>query len=414
MKKIVTAFFILISTAVYSQGLLSSKNIHIDISGFVRNDFILDSRENVAACDYLLEFFPQKPDYDFNGKDINAQPSAHFLNIFSRMGTRFSGLEMNNINISAYLEVDFTGSSATNGLRLRHAYTLFTWPKTSLLFGRTWHPLFIEKVYPSVLNENTGLPFQVFNRSPQLRLTHQLSENMNFIAGAIYQYNYANSGPNGKDYKYQRNTVIPNLHAQIQYYNETWVMGAAIDWKSIQPRTFSTAMVNSELRKFKTGEKLNTWAALVYLKYSKNKFQLKAKSMYGQNACESLLPGGYAVASVNPDTGRETYTPLNHTYNWINVVYGNNWKLGFFAGYLKNMGTNETPVGPFYGLATDVDQMYKFSPQLIYTYKNFMFGWEVSATTAAYGQINLEDKGRVIITENVTNYRNLISVAYNF
>jgi hypothetical protein len=88
--------------------------------------------------------------------------------------------------------------------------------------------------------------------------------------------------------------------------------------------------------------------------------------------------------------------------------------VGFFAGYLKNLGTTEKPVGPFYGMATDIGMIYKLSPQLIYNYKNFMFGWEMSWTTAAYGDIDYTDFGKIINTENVTNFRNMISVAYNF
>jgi hypothetical protein len=410
MKHIVAILFIFTSSYAFSQGFITTKDIKVDFTGFVRNDFILDTRKNVDACDHLLEFFPQKPEFDSNGEDLNARASAHFLNTFSRIGTRFSGLELGKAKVSGYIEFDFTGGSLTPTLRLRHANTQFVWPSSKLLVGRAWHPTFIEKVYPSVLNENTGLPFQVFNRSPQLRFTKSMSDNFEFITAAVYQYDYSNSGPDGKNYKYQRNAVIPNLHAQVQYFNENWVLGAALDWKTIQPRTSTTGTSGT----FKTSEKLSTWAALAYMKFTKEKFELKAKSMYGQNMCESLLPGGYAVATVNASTGAETYTPFNHIYNWVNFTYGAEWKLGFFAGYLKNMGTAENPVGPLYGMATDIDFIYKLSPQLIYTYRNFMFGWELSITTAAYGANDYTDFARVKATENVTNFRNMLSIAYNF
>ncbi len=410
MKKIISILLIALSINCYSQGFLTSKNIKVELSGFIRNDFIFDTHRNVDACDNLLELFPKKPVYDSNNEDINAQSSAKFLNTFTRFGTRFSGLEMGKAQVGAYVEVDFTGGAATNSLRFRHAYTQFTWPKTKLLFGRTWHPSFIEKVYPSTLNENTGLPFQVFNRSPQLRLTQQLSDNLDFIAAAVYQFKYANRGPNGKTYQYQHDAIVPNLHAQLKYYNENWILGAAFDWKSIQPRTSTTGTSGT----FMTSEKLNTVAAIAYLKYTKDKFTFKAKTMYGQNVCESLLPSGYAVASINPTTGAETYTPLNHIYNWVNFIYGGAWRVGLFAGYLKNMGTSENPVGPFYGFATDVDMIYKISPQLIYFYKNFMFGWEMSWTTAAYGDIDYNDFGKVKNTKKVSNFRNMISIAYKF
>ncbi len=419
MKKLLLSFLVFSSIGLYAQDFLTKKGMNLEISGFVRNDFIFDSRENIDACDHLLVILPKKPFYDSNGEDIFAHPSAHFLNTFTRFGSRLSGLELGNAKVSAYVEVDFTGGTVTNSLRFRHAYTLFEWERTKLLFGRTWHPTFIEKVYPGTLNENTGLPFQVFNRSPQLRLTQKLTDKLDFIAGAVYQFKYSNTGPNGKSYEYQRNAIVPNLHAQLQYYDETWVLGAALDWKMIQPRTYTEGTQG----RFKTSEKLSTWAAIAYLKYTKDKFQLKAKTMYGQNVCESLLPSGYVVASVNEATGAETYTPFNHTYNWINLTYGSTWKVGLFVGYLKNLGTSDAiefnpssvvAPGTIYGFSPDLDMAYKISPQLIYTYKNFMFGWEMSVTTAAYGENDLTDKAKVVNTENVSNFRNMLSIAYNF
>jgi hypothetical protein len=411
-KVLVVSLLILFSFNSYSEGFVTTKKIKVDLSGFVRNDFIFDSRRNLDACDHLLELYPLKPVYDTNGEDLNAQSSAQFLNTFSRIGTSFSGLEMGEAQISAFIEIDFTGGSMTPTLRLRHAYTTIVWEKSKLIVGRTWHPIFIEKVFPVTLNENTGLPFQVFNRSPQLRFTHTAAKGLDLIAAMIYQYDYSNTGPSGKTYQYQRDALVPNLHGQIQYYNQNWVIGAAIDWKSIQPRTYTTGTDGT----FVTNEKLNTLAALAYMKYSREKFMVMAKSMFGQNVCENLLPSGYAVASLNPTTGAETYTPLNHVYNWINLTYGNAWKVGFYGGYLKNFGTSENPVGPFYGmpLSSEIGFIYKISPQLIYTYKNFMFGAEISWTTAAYGTTDYNNKGKVIDTENVTNFRNMISIAYKF
>ncbi len=411
-KVVLFSLLIVISFDSFSQGFVTAKNVKVDLAGFVRNDFIFDSRRNFDACDHLLEMYPLEPVYDSNGNDMNAQSSAQFLNTFSRIGTNFTGLEMGKTKISAFIEIDFTGGTMTPTVRLRHAYTVIAWPKSKLLVGRTWHPTFIEKVFPATLNENTGLPFQVFNRSPQLRFTYTAAKGLDLIAAAVYQYDYSNTGPSGKTYQYQRDAIIPNLHGQVQYYTQNWVLGTAIDWKSIQPRTSTTGTTGT----FVTSEKLNTWAAMAYMKYSNEKFMVMAKSMYGQNMCESLLPSGYAVASLNTLTGAETYTPLNHVYNWINLTYGDAWKVGIYAGYLKNLGTTENPVGPFYGMpySSEIDAMYKISPQLIYTYKNFMFGVELCLTTAAYGTTDYENKGKVTNTENVSNFRNMISIAYKF
>jgi len=416
MKRLLIVFLVMFSLESYSQGFLTSKNIKFDLMGFVRNDFIFDSRRNVDAADQLFELYPMKPSYDSEGKDLNGQPSAKFINTFTRLGTRFSGLEIGKAQVSAYIEVDFTGSTTTNSLNLRHVYTLFTWPKTKLLFGRTWHPGFVEACYPSVLNENTGAPYQLFNRSPQLRITHQLGKELDVMVAAVYQFSYASIGPNtsinsnGKNYIYQRDAIVPNLHFQLQYHGKSVVAGAGVDWKSLKPKTYTEA--NNQ--KYKTNEKINSFSALAYLKVTKGKFEMKAKSMFGQNVTESLMPGGYAVASVNSTTGAETYTPTNHVYSFLNITYGSTWKFGFFFGHLKNLGTSENPVGTFYASAPDMDFSYRIAPLLIYTHKNLMLAWEGSYTAAAYGTIDNSDKGRIKNPDTVGNFRNMISVIYNF
>jgi hypothetical protein len=155
-------------------------------------------------------------------------------------------------------------------------------------------------------------------------------------------------------------------------------------------------------------------AALAYLKYTKGKFELKAKSMFGQNVAESLLPGGYAVASVDPVTGFETYTPTNHLYNFVNFMYGDTWKTGLFLGYMKNFGTSENPAGQFFARGADADVCYRISPQLTWRHKNFMASWEPEVTSVSYGDIDYSDKGKVKNAEFVTNFRSLFTVMLFF
>lgn len=404
-------------TLVSGQGILTEKGLNLNFSGFIKNDFILDSRRNVEAVDGLYTWWPVKPVLDADGKDINAVPSARMLSISSRFTTRFSGLTIGSASVGALLEIDFTGGDPANSIRLRHAYTHFAWPRTKLLFGRTWHPTFVEKVFPGVLALNTGSPFQVFNRSPQIRITHTLRPGLDLIAAAVYQINYTNFGPDQNSglavtsSRFQRDAVIPNLHIQGQYYNDSWVVGAGLDWKIIQPRDFT---VGDDGRKYVTTEKLDTWAALAYFKYTKGKLEVKGKSMYGQNVSESLLPGGYVVATRDPATGYETYTPTNHLFNFINMYYGDTWKAGLFLGYLKNMGTSVDPAGLFCTRGADVDVCYRVSPQITWKYKNFMASWEPEMTSVSYGRIDYQDKGRVKDASFVTNYRSLFSILYMF
>jgi hypothetical protein len=419
MKKILFFCLVIFAIPSFAQTILTEKKVTLGFSGFVKNDFIVDTRRNLEAVDGLYTLWPLKPSLDANGKDINAQPSARMFCISTRFATRLSGLELGKSKVGAYVELDFTGGDAANSVRFRHAYTTFTWPKTTILFGRTWHPTFIEKVFPGVMALNTGEPFQVFNRSEQLRITHHITDKFDVMAAAVYQINYINYGPDGTSSRYQRDALLPNLHLQFQYYDANWVAGAGVDWKTIQPRRTTTGAGGSI---YVTNEKLSTLAALAYLKFTKGKFEFKAKSMFGQNVSESLLPGGYAIASRDGQTGFETYTPTNHIYSFINLMYGETWKVGIFAGYMKNLGLSDNPlvtgsINPsaiFYARGSDVDVCWRLSPQITWKVKNFMLSWEPEVTSVSYGNNDLYDKGKVIDAEFVTNFRSLITVFYFF
>lgn len=409
--------FMLGEAPLLAQTVPTERKMNLSFSGFVKNDFITDTRRNAEAVDGLYSLWPLKPEWDAEGKDINGQPSARMFNISTRFSARLSGWEMGKARGSAFVEVDFTGGDAANSLRLRHAYTRFDWEKTSLLFGRTWHPTFIEKVFPGVMALNTGVPFQVFNRSPQLRLTHHLTTHLDLIAAAVYQINYISYGPDPvtgmpvASSRYQRDALLPNLHLQLQYFDDHWVAGAGVDWKTLQPRSYTTG---SDGTRHVTREKLPTMAALAYVKFTYGLLEIKGKSMYGQNVAESLLPGGYAVASHDPVTGFETYTPTNHIFSFVNIIYGETWKAGFFAGYMKNLGTSENPVGPFYARGADVGECTRFSPLISWQQKNLMVSFEPEFTTVTYGTIDVNDKARIRGGEAVTNYRNLLTLFYFF
>lgn len=411
-RNLIFVILYLISYYSYTQ-VLTEKKLNLSFSGFLRNDLIIDSRHNVDGIEELFTYWPQKPEYDANGLDITSHASVKMLNIFTRFGTRITGLELGKAKASAYVEVDFTGNTTTNSLRLRHVYSLFDWPKTTILFGNTWHPTFIEKVFPGVIAINTGMPFQVFNRSPQIRVTKHLSSKFDLITAAVYQSNFINFGPAGPSFLYQRDAVMPDLHLQWQYFDKRWVVGAGFDYKELRPREFT---LGQDSKKYKTNEKIGTVAALAYLKYTQGKFEIKAKSMYGQNVSESLLPGGYAVKSINPVNGFETYTPTNHIFNFVNFTYGEKWKTGLFFGFTKNLGMIDNPlaVDKIYGRGNDIDALMRTAFNLSYKIKNLMISWEIDHTSAKYGQIDLKDKGKVKNGEWITNVRNLIAVHYYF
>lgn len=413
MKKIyIIALFTLVLSQLFAQDA-EEKKIKFEVSGFIKSDIYYDSRQNVDALDGLLHLYPKDIARDSAGNDINAKSSVGIVDISSRLRGKVSGPDVFGAKLSGLVEIDFTGITDgvySSRVRLRHAYSKLDWEKTEILFGQDWHPMFVKEVFPSVMSLNTGIPFQPFNRSPMLLISHKLG-NLKIIGAAISQADYLSRGPDGKSAKYLKNSNIPNLHLQLQYHVGSVLFGVAADYKSILPRLTTSSLVNDDV--FVTDEKLNSYAWMGFFKYQKSKLEVKAKAIYGQNLCESIMPGGYGVSSLDSLTGYEKYTPINHFYTWANVIYGDQTKFGLFGGYTKNLGANDPIVSDTYGMALNIDYIYRITPTISHKIKNFMLALELEYTVAAYGD-DFNDYGEITNSHEVSNTRILFSVFHFF
>lgn len=412
-----TKYLILLLILTVSQAYAQEedeKKIKLDVSGFLKNDMVYDSRQNVEVLEGLLHLFPKDVSYDENGNDINAKSSFGIIDISSRIRGKISGPDVFGAKLSGLLEADFTGITggfSTSRVRLRHAYSKLNWEKTEILFGREWHPMFVKEVYPSVMSLNTGIPFQPFNRSPMLKLSHEFGQ-FKIIGAAISQSDYVNSGPDGKSASYLKNSNIPNLHLQLQFKPGNFLFGIAADYKSIQPRLTTESLLIEDLT-YVTDEKLNSYAFMGYFKFQKPKFVVKGKAIYGQNLSESVMPGGYGVSVLDSVSGHEEYTPYNHFYTWANVVYGDKTKFGLFGGYTKNLGSEDIIVGDTYGMALNMDYFYRITPTISHKIKNLLLALELEYSVAAYGD-EIDNYGKFIKSHEVSNTRVLFSVFHFF
>ncbi len=414
MKSIsIVSYILLLTIPLFAQDANENK-VKFDISGFVKSDIFFDSRQNVEALEGLLLIFPKDIELDENGRDINANSSLGMVDIATRVSGKITGPDVLGAKLTGLVEVDWTGitgNTTTSRVRLRHAYSKLNWEKTEILFGREWHPMFVKEVYPSVMSLNTGIPFQPFNRSPMLQISHRLG-NFKVIGAAIFQSDYLSSGPDGKSNQYIKNSNIPNLHLQLQYKPGNFLLGAALDYKSIMPRTSTESLINEDAV-FVTEEKVNTYALMGFFKYQSQKLELKAKAIYGQNLSESIMPGGYGVSALDSITGFEEYTPFNHVYTWGNIIYGNKTKFGLFAGYTKNLGAEHPVVGDVYGMALDVDYIYRITPNISHTFNKLMLAVELEYTVAAYGD-NADNYMNYTTSHEVSNTRVMFSMFHHF
>lgn len=383
----------------------------IKFTGFVKNDIFYDTRQSSASNGLREGHFYLYPDnavFNAGGKDINANPSLHFLSIQTRIRGDISGPDAFGAKTSGVIEAEFFGTSEAdlNGFRLRHAYVKLDWENTSLLSGQYWHPLFITESFPGTISFNTGAPFTPFSRNPQVRLT-QMFGNTSLSLTVYGQRDFSSSGPGGTSNKYLRNSGIPGINLQSRIplgsFITTWI---GVDYKSIRPQL--TTITN-----IVTTTRIGSLVAFGNIKIKTAPVNISIMGVYAQNPSDLMMMGGYAVASEDPFSFVRTYTTLNTGSFWIDL--GTNGKpaaMGLFAGYTKNLGSGDLITGPFYGRAGNVDHIYRVSPRITLTQGKLSFAGEAELTSAAYG--TTQNDGRVTDTDSVNNLRILLSTIYRF
>lgn len=407
LKRILVVILFLIITLpkVQAQEIKENK-LQLKFSGFVKTYFWFDSRQIDGSRDELLLFYPKKPVLDANGNDIHGGLNSNYSAINTRLSLSIKGPQLLHADVNAFIEGDFTGVSNAdiNGLRLRHAFIRMKWAKDELLLGQYWHPMFVPEVFPEVQAFNTGAPFQPFIRNPQISYKHHFGS-LKLEAALIMQRDNSSDGPLGRSYIYMQQSGIPNSHLQLSYKTERHTVGLAFDHKAIRPRLVSDS-------NFRNTELVSSVSWMAYYKYSKELFSIQLKTIYGQNLTEHLLLGGYAVASRDPLTYIETYTPTNHIFIWGGVNYGAQYRFGLFGGFAENMGTTRENTGVYYGKGFDVKTMFRVAPQFCFTTGPLQLASEIEYTSASMGAP--DTKGLIHNSQATGVFRLLFVATYVF
>lgn len=404
MKKLLVLLILFVSIG-FAQNT-NENTPDIKISGFVKSDFFFDSRQVATFREGHFLLYPLNESLDANGEDINAKASFNALSIQSRVTAKLFGPEVLGAKSGGLIEGEFFGTSDAdvNGFRLRHAYVTLNWENTALLFGQTWHPMFVTDVFPQVVSFNTGSPFQPFSRNPQIRFT-QSFDKFNLIAALLTQRDITSNGPAGFSSSYLRNNLIPSAHLQLQYKSESFVTGAGVDYKSLTPRISTT-------KNYKTDETVSGLSGLLYAKYVFSGFTWMVEGVYGQNLTDLLMLGGYAVSAVDTITGIEEYTPLNVFSVWTDLSFGKDIQPGLFVGYTKSLGSDDKIVGAYNTRVSNIDKIFRVTPRVLFNFSKVRFATEVEFTSTSYGSV--DEFGKVNDTKDVLNIRGLMAVYYFF
>lgn len=428
MKKLFILFLLISTQISYSQEA-KPKETSFEFYGFVRFESFFDSYKGLNAGNELFFIAPSYIGVDANGKHINQTPTYNFASMATRLGVRISGPEILRAKTTANIEADFAGDLASNPamLRVRQANAVFTWKKSALLVGQTWHPFWSGKVFPTVAGLNTGSPFQPFNRSPQIRFDYKPSSKLILSAAMVGEFQYKSYGFTKvetmtieKSEIFNRNAGIPELIANVEMNNGGCTLGAGASLKHIQPTLYTTGTFG----KYVSDDKVKAVSFVGYGQYVKKMFTIRAKAVLGQNMTHLNIPGGYGVKTLDKTTGAMTYTPYNSFTSYINMVYGKKYQVGFFGGYMKNLGTadalynfgsSSAPSVVTPGLLPNVASIYRVAPHFAVNISKMRFVFEYELTSAKYGTGNIDLKDGLYANGiNVTNHRALLMLMYSF
>jgi hypothetical protein len=294
--------------------------------------------------------------------------------------------------------------------------------------------MFVANCAPETVSFNTGAPFVVFSRNPQIRITESIGH-FKLQLAALSQMDFTSTGPDGASPKYLRNSVLPEMDFQVQYgvKNETkgteFLIGAGIDYILLTPRlstdvilkkaydTVVNSIVVHHNAVTQTYLSNSTTSGICYNLFAKlrlPKITLKAGGFYGSNTYAFTMLGGYAVKNISDITrGTESYAAVKTFAAWGEfMTNGKRWQTGIFGAYSKNLGIGEVVTGPYYTRGSNIDYLYRVSPRLVLNVNKFRIAGEIEYTVAAYGKTN--EKGYVYQASEIGNLRALMGVYYFF
>ena len=413
--------------------------------GFIRNYFIYDSRESVSGTGDLFYYLPKDVKM-VDGMDIHDQSSFVYLSLTSRLGVDVTGYSIGNTHFSAKIEGDFysglsnssstsaaeyfpgnTKISGTATARLRQAYVTVTWKElgekkensVALKMGQAWHPMAADM--PHIFSLEAGAPFGPFSRTPQVTMDASFGKNWMLSASAIWQMQYQSSGPIGASATYMKYGMTPEVYAGVTYKTGGFLMRVGADLLSIKPRVLG----KHEDKTVKVSDRKTSLLGYVYAQYSHKSFAVKAKTTFGEGGEHMNLMSGYAKVGTLDD-GSWEYASLRNSSSWLSLTYGKKWQGVLFLGYVRNLGLAEKASAPlakgdayFCGNGfSNINQMYRINPQLIYNIGKMNVGLEYQWTAVQYGEYdggNLNEYG--IADKNlhwIGNNRINMMVKFNF
>ena len=411
---------------------------HYKLYGFIRNYFIYDSRESKSGTSDLFYYLPLDKRMNEDGSlDLNDHSSFRFVALTSRVGLDVTGYQKGDVYFGAKFEADFyaglssssnanatkyfpgnTNISGTAQMRLRQAYATVTWKdlplnedekaSVALKVGQAWHPMAAD--FPHVFSLEVGAPFGPFSRTPLVQMDANLGKNWVVSAAALWQMQYNSQGPIGASPIYMKYGMTPEMYAAVAYKNNGFLVRAGADLLSIKPRVYGQL----DGITVKVSDRKTSLLYYIYSQYAKGKFGLKLKSTYGEGGEHMNLMSGYAKVGENAD-GSWEYASLRSSSTWLSMIYGKKWQGVLMLGYVKTLGLadplkDKIAASNVYFCGngfSNINQMYRINPQLIYNIGKMNVGLEYQWTAVQYGEYMDADGNKWVSGDKYLNNRAL-------
>lgn len=412
LKYVFLAAVALLQTGfVLSQDVVESK-IKSKVFGHAIWEVFTDSRKSREGRDGELYFYPNPEVLDINGRDVNAVRTFTMLSLSARLGYRVEGFEAFGAKGMSMVEADFYGTNQDNInlLRIRHGMIKLNWERTQLITGMYWHPVIVDEMIPANISFGAGAPFHSLNRSPQLRLTFSLTQNIKITGAAIVNAYHRSAGA----YDAQRNSGKPEVFTQISgSIEKNFLFGASASYKWLRPRT-EIALPGGT--KFKTDKELGSFYTHAFGMMRVENFTLKLEGLYGQELSFLNMIGGYGkVTDSDGLLGDYNYTNLNTFSIWLDASYKiSSVSLGLFAGHQSLRGADENYTSISSATNDNIDNIYRISPRISYSVDKLTFAFEYMLTGAVYGKTHDDKHVFTEVYDPVVNHRVLFLTKYAF
>ena len=394
MKKRILTVFVIAITAVqfgYSQETKKDPEFGVKWGGYVKADYIYDTRHTDAAREGNFFVYPS-PENIVGGKDINDEANFNGYAIESRLAATISGPDFFGMKTSGLIEGHFFGANNAdiNGFSLRHAYIQLSNDKLDILVGQYWHPTFVTNVSPGTYGFNAGVPFQAFNRSPQIRISTK--GKVRFIGVLLTERDFKTGGAASARY-----AALPAVHAQLQFGSDSNVLGGF----GVNVKTVDTNPGYND--------DLTSVSFLAYVKAQlSDKVTWKLQGLYGGNMTELLQAGGYGLDKNNDPIANKTLS----VWSEFSGDFSESLEWGLFGGYSVDNGYGEQ-VTVLYN--TPVESSYRIAPRIGWKSGKVKLGVELDYSNAQYGAIN-PITGDFVTSgiKDVGNFRTALSLKYGF